>query len=363
MGLFEKNRDLTQAHREVALVVDAQHFREPVRGFVMRLDHFLAARLDWRSRSSVQTLVREGYVWVDLARPEAPNGTGVRKRETRPGAKVPHGTRIWVEIPEVYRQVLAGETKHELAVLYEDRECLAVDKPANIAVHPSGRHMTDTLIQRVHLRFKDDIEAGRMVPRLCHRLDRETSGVVLVGKRPETHPRLATQFEDRLVDKEYLALVWGELAEPDGCIDYPIGPAQHSAIDLKMSARSDGQPCRTDWRVVERVPGYTLVRCRIHTGRTHQIRVHLAAIGHPVVGDKLYGPDEQLFVRAIDGTLTDEDRSLLELDRQALHDHRLEFTTPDGGRRVEVISPLASDIEEFLAARRGAADQPSIQLG
>ena len=352
MGIYEKNRDLNQVHREVALVVDAQHFREPVRGFSMRLDQFLAARIDWRSRSSVQSLVRDGYVWVDLARPEAPEGSGTRKRETRPGVKVAHGTRVWVEIPDVYREVLEGETKHELEVLYEDRECLAVDKPPHVAVHPSGRHMTDTLIQRVHLHFKEAVEAGRMVPRLCHRLDRETSGIVLVAKHPETHPRLATQFEDRLVDKEYLALVWGELAEPDGCIDYPIGPALNSPIDLKMSARSDGQPCRTDWRVEERVRGYTLVRCRIHTGRTHQIRVHLAALGHPVVGDKLYGPDEQLFVRALDGTLTDADRATLELERHALHDHRLEFTSPDGGRRIEVVSPLAPDIEAFLATRR-----------
>jgi len=352
MGIFEKNRDLNRAHREVALVVDAQHFREPVSGFSMRLDQFLAARIDWRSRSAVQALVRDGHVWIDLARPEAPAGTGARKRETRPGVKVAHGTRVWVEIPEHHRQVIEGVTKRELTVLYEDRECLAVDKPAHVAVHPSGRHMTDTLIQRVHLYFKDDVEAGRMVPRLCHRLDRETSGIVLVAKHPETHPRLATQFEDRLVDKEYLALVWGELTEPDGCIDYPIGPALNSPIDLKMSARSDGQACRTDWRVEERVRGYTLVRCRIHTGRTHQIRVHLAALGYPVVGDKLYGPDEQLFVRALDGALTDTDRASLELERHALHDHRLEFTSPDGGRRVEVVSPLAPDIEAFLAARR-----------
>jgi len=351
MGLFQKNRDLTQAQHEVALVIDAQHFREPIRGFVMRLDQFLTARLDWRSRSSVQELVREGYVSVDVARPEAPEGTGQRKLERRPGVRLPHGTRVWVAIPEVYQQVLAGETRRELEVLYEDRECLAVDKPPHIAVHPSGRHMTDTLIQRVHLHFQQDIEAGRMVPRLCHRLDRETSGIVLVGKRPETHPRLATQFEDRLVDKEYLALVWGEVREQDGCIDYPIAPALFSPIDLKMSARSDGLPCRTDWRVEARAVGYTLLRCRIHTGRTHQIRVHLAAIGHSVVGDKLYGPDEQLFVRALDGTLTDEDRALLELERHALHDHRLEFTTPDGGRRIAVDSPLPRDIADLLASR------------
>jgi 23S rRNA pseudouridine1911/1915/1917 synthase len=352
MGLFEKNRDLNRAHSEVELVVDAQSFQAPVRGFVMRLDHFLAARLDWRSRTSVQELVRGGYVFVDLARPEAPTGTGARRCETRPGARVPHGTRVWVEIPEVYRQVLAGETRAELDVLYEDRECLAVDKPANIAVHPSGRHMTDTLIQRVHLYFKDEVEAGQMVPRLCHRLDRETSGIVLVAKHPRTHPQLATQFEDRLVDKEYLAIVWGELVEPDGCIELPIGPALRSSIDLKMSARSDGLPCRTDFRVEARAHGYTLVRCRIHTGRTHQIRVHLAAIGHPVVGDKLYGPDDQLFVRALDGTLDDEDRARLELDRHALHDHRLQFTSPDGGRPVEVVSALPDDLREFLDARR-----------
>ena len=216
MGLFDKNRDLTEAPREVALVVDSSFFREPARGFAMRLDHFLAAHLEWRSRSSVQTLIKGGYVAVDLARPEAPEGTGERRVERRPGARMGHGTRVWIEIPVEYRTVLEGPTSDELEVLYEDEECLAVDKPARVAVHPSGRHMTDTLIQRVHLRFKSEVEAGRMTPRLCHRLDRETSGIVLVAKHPRTHPLLATQFEDRLVDKEYLAVVWGELEEPTG---------------------------------------------------------------------------------------------------------------------------------------------------
>lgn len=352
MGLFDKDRDLTHAPSEVALVVDASFFRAPVRGFSMRLDQFLAAHLDWRSRSSVQTLVRDGYVSVDLARPGAPEGIGERRRESRPGAKVGHGTRVFIEIPDVYRRLLVGPTSDELTILYEDRECLAVEKPPHVAVHPSGRHMSDTLIQRVHRHFRADVEAGRMVPRLCHRLDRETSGIVLVAKHPRTHPRLALQFEERRVDKEYLALVKGEVHEPDGCIDLPIGSARNSTIELKMSARPDGAPCRTDWRVEERLAGYTLLRCRIHTGRQHQIRVHLAAIGHPVVGDKLYGPDETLFARAVEDGLTALDRRALELDRHALHDHRLEFTTPDGDRRVEVVSPLAPDIAEFAAARR-----------
>lgn len=346
MGIFEKDRDLTEAPADVRFVVDASTFRVKARGFAMRLDLFLSHHLKWRSRSSVQTLVKDGYVSVDAARPEAPEGTGALRVETRPGAKLLHGSRVVVRIPDVYRAMLLGETQDELDVLHEDTDALAVDKPPLIAIHPSGRHMTDTLIQRVHMRFKPQIEGGEMLPRLCHRLDRETSGVVLVAKLPETHAFLATQFEDRKVEKDYIAILDGEPPEPEGSIDAPIRLSTTSPVELEMTTAADGLPCRTDWRVLEVAHGRTLVKIRLHTGRQHQIRVHMAALGAPLVGDKLYGPDNTIFLRAAAGELTDFDREQLVIDRHALHSHRLVFASPREAQPVEVTSGLPGDLLE-----------------
>ena len=212
--------------------------------------------------------------------------------------------------------------------------------------------MADTLIQRVHAHYEAEIQARRAAPRLCHRLDRETSGIVLVGKRRRTHAELLKQFEARSVEKEYLAIVWGELDRDAGRIEYPLAPARASSIRLKMAVAEDGRPARTDYSVVTRHAGYTLVRCKLLTGRQHQIRVHLAALGHPVVGDKLYGPDDGCFQRATESALTRADLARLELPRHALHHDRLLFRTPAGGPEVEVTSPLTPDLVAFLGQKR-----------
>lgn len=209
--------------------------------------------------------------------------------------------------------------------------------------------MNDTLIQRVHARHPELLERGR-APRLCHRLDRETSGIVLVAKDPRFHPELSRQFEDREVEKEYLAVVRGVPEEDHGSIELPIGPARASDVRLKMAVQSDGMPSRTDWHVVERRAEHSLIGLRLFTGRQHQIRVHLAAIGHPIVGDKLYGYDEIYFKRSVADELTETDWMVLEMPRQALHNHRLVFTSPATRELVEVIAPLPPDMADFLAA-------------
>jgi 23S rRNA pseudouridine1911/1915/1917 synthase len=348
VSLFPKNRDLTQAPDQVELTVDGSFYRIKAESVNVRLDRFLGDHMRWRSRTSLQALVKGGYVHVDAATPDHPGGTGVAYVEVRPGRKLRHGSRVIVVIPEESRLRLDGSASDELAVLYEDDEVLAVDKPPHVAVHPSGRHFADTLIQRVHARYGTSIEEGAVAPRLCHRLDRETSGIVLVGKRPATHGEVMRQFEERSVEKEYLAIVWGEMAQDSGIADFPLAPARASAIRLKMTVAADGAPSRTDWQVVARYDGYTLVSCRLGTGRQHQIRVHLAALGYPVVGDKLYGPDDGCFLRANNGTLSPADRARLELDRQALHNHRLVFRSPATDARTEVLSPLAPDLQAFL---------------
>jgi RluA family pseudouridine synthase len=351
MRLFPKDRDLSRGTDEVELRVRASDFQARADEFEIRLDVFLARYLSWRSRSSVQNLIRDGHIAVDASTPEHPRGSGTFLPERRPGRRLHHGSRVLIVIPEHLRLAATVETSEELVVLYEDESVIAVDKPPMLAVHPSGRHLTDTLIQRVHAAYRSEELHRDARPRLCHRLDRETSGIVLVGKDPEAHQHLMRQFERRRVEKEYLAIVRGRPERDTGVVDLPLGPARASAIRLKMAVVADGLESRTEWNVVRRHAGCTLVACRPHTGRQHQIRVHLDAIGHPLVGDKLYGLDEGLFQRAADGELSAEDLERLELPRQALHNHRLAFTSPRSGARVCVESPLAPDLERFLAER------------
>ncbi|MDF1839746.1 MAG: RluA family pseudouridine synthase [Planctomycetota bacterium] len=349
MGLFEKERDLNRPPDRIHLEVDGSFFRLKANELHLRLDQFLLAHLTWRSRTSIQALVRDGFVQVDHATPEHPKGAGSPQTETRPGRKLRHGSQVTVIIPEELRLPEPEGDVSPVDVLHLEAGVMVVDKPPHVPVHPSGRHTLDTMIQRVHAHCAREMadELG-LAPRLSHRLDRETSGVLLVGTRTQAHRELRRQFEAHEVQKTYLALVSGEVPAENGSIRWPIGPDHHSAVRLKMTVTEDGLSCRTDWRVVQRLAGYTLVECDLHTGRQHQIRVHLAAMGHPIVGDKLYGPDEQLFIRAADDTLTEADRAQLQMDRQALHHHRLVFKSPKANHPVTVESPLAHDIQEFI---------------
>ncbi len=348
MSLFPKDRDLTRPLERVELVVSASDLRLPVEEVHVRLDAFLAHHLHWRTRTGVQALVRAGHVFVDAPGPG--EAAAPPRPELRPGRKLRHGARVVIEIPAELRiELPAGASAaSELCVLYEDDDLLAIDKPALMAVHPSGRYLTGTLIQRVHARYSRP-DGERLPIRLCHRLDRETSGIVLIAKNPLLHPRVMAQFEARTVEKEYLALVRGNPREEHGTIDLPLGSARASQVMIKMAVREDGQPSRTDWRVLERRSACALVLCRIHTGRQHQIRVHMAAIGHPLVGDKLYGADERAFLRDLDGQLSSADRAELGLERQALHSHRMALRSPSSGARIEIESPLAQDLADWFA--------------
>ena len=350
MRLFGKDRDLNQALEEVDLVVDASALGKRVADVYVRLDHYLMRFLTWRSRTSIQALIRDGYVAVDPSAPEHPAGRGAFEVELRPGRRLLHQSRIRITIPERNRLAMSRPTTDDVVVLFEDDAVVCVDKPPYLAVHPSGRHISDTLIQKVYALYPrvTDREAR---PRLCHRLDRETSGLVLIGKSAAAHADCMRQFERREVAKEYLAVVEGSPADERGTIELALGSARASAIGLKMAVRSDGLPSRTDWKVRERHGDCALVACRPRTGRQHQIRVHLAAVGHPLVGDKLYGPDEAIFQRALEDELTGRDLALLRLPRHALHNHRLTFRSPASGRTVTVESPLARDLRSFLDQR------------
>jgi 23S rRNA pseudouridine1911/1915/1917 synthase len=255
---------------------------------------------------------------------------------------------VVVIIPPESRQVPPTDIDTDLEILYEDEACVAVMKPAPLAVHPTVRYLNDSLLLRVHARYSEEMQSGGVSPRLCHRLDRETSGVLLVAKGAAAHAEISRQFEDREVEKLYLAVVHGSPKEDSGTCDHPIGSSRTSSIRLKMACIADGQESRTDWRVLERVGAFTLLECELFTGRQHQIRVHLAGLGHPIVGDKLYGEDEEIFQRATDDELTEADHEHLIIDRQALHHRSLSFTSPATGERVTAESPLPEELRALI---------------
>ncbi|MFT7670279.1 MAG: 23S rRNA pseudouridine1911/1915/1917 synthase [Planctomycetota bacterium] len=351
MGLFPTDRDLNTPPEELEIWVRASSFGLRPEELNIRLDAFLSGHLKWRSRSSIQRLIKDGWTYVETAAAGRLSNGARPPQENRPGRRLRDGARIVVVIPPESRLPVPENTSSEMEILYEDEDAIAINKPALLPVHPSGRHHSDTLIQRVHYRYRESHLEKGIAPRLCHRLDRETSGIVLVAKNPDAHVQLAMQFENRKVEKEYLAVVWGEPEELSGSITMPIGPSRVSQVRLKMAVGSDGLDSRTDWNLIRSYGDCSLVSCQLFTGRQHQIRVHMAAIGHAVVGDKLYGPDENYFCKQADGVLTGEDLKVLELPRHALHNHRLVFTSSVTGEAVEVVSPLPSDLREHLSSR------------
>jgi len=203
----------------------------------------------------------------------------------------------------------------------------------------------------LHRRYRHPGDPSRdVVPRLLHRIDVETSGVVAVGLDEQFHHLVARQFEDRLVQKSYRAVVHGRPAAAEATIDLPIVPDKTSAVRLKLTTSTDGSglPATTAYRLLRSNRDFALLEVRPKTGRTHQIRVHMAAIGCPLVGDKLYGGDESLFLHQLAGTLADDHRRRLVLDRHALHAHTLTFFHPMLGRDLELVAPLPSDMAALV---------------
>ena len=299
-----------------------------------RLDHFLTARLGGRTRSQIQRLIREGRVVLDR--------TGARA-----GLAVRAGDVVRVDIPAPAPAAPRPEAL-PLEIVHDDADLVVVDKPAGMVVHPAAGHADGTLVNALlhHVRDLSGI-GGELRPGIVHRLDRGTSGLLVVAKHDRAHAELARQFADREVEKEYVALVWG-LVRQGRRIDLPIG--RDPADRKRISARSR-RAREAVTRVVgaEPLDGVTLVRVAIATGRTHQIRVHLSAIGHPVVGDSLYGgrrrhPPPHL-------------RVVQRLDRPFLHAARLAFTHPRDGRRVVVECELPDDLVRLTDAVRAVTQK------
>jgi 23S rRNA pseudouridine1911/1915/1917 synthase len=300
---------------------------EPTTTFVVgkreggkRLDQFLHERIPGLSRTRIQQAIRERVTlsWGVKARPATP---------VRPEGEVRIG---YTPLPEIPLDI-------HLTILSRGRGWLAVDKPPGIPVHPVNRVRENSLIRILRR------QEGREELRLVHRLDSETSGVLLVAEDPPTAGKLSGAFERGGVHKEYLAMVTGVVEGERGRIELPIGDAEGSAVFLKLEA-GHGKPALTDWRIERRLEGRTLLRLYPKTGRRHQLRVHLAAIGHPVLGDILYGRPEEDYLRMVRG----EGDARRESDgprRQLLHCALMRFPNPDGEGILEVTAPIPEDFE------------------
>ena len=300
-----------------------------------RLDRWLAGVMPGLSRARLQAIITGGGVLVD-------------GRVARPSLRLKTGQSISVQLPAPQAAVPLPEDI-PLAVVYEDRHLLVVDKPAGLVVHPGAGRATGTLVNALLHRVRDLSGIGGVVrPGIVHRLDRGTSGLLVVAKDDASHLALSRQFSGRTVEKEYLAVVLGVPRAAEGTIDVPIGRDPIHRKRMSIRARR-GRAARSTYRLVEALDGAALLRVRIATGRTHQIRVHLATLGHPVAGDPVYGG------RRRPASRRPEARAALEsLSRPALHAAHLAFTHPASGERVSFESPLPEDLQALLAALRPA---------
>src|SRR5262245_2857796 len=239
MGLFPRDRNLARSVEQVELLVRASDCQTSPEAVQVRLAAFLKLRLPWRSRASVQRLIQDGFVLV------APSGPGLEPSGAEPATErrsarlLRHGARVVVVIPPELRLPEVTIDPGALVILHEDEDVLAVDKPPGQPVHPSGKHLTGTLIQEVHAHYSQGADLAVPV-RLCHRIDKETSGIVLLAKGARAHRQIRKQFERGTIEKEYLALVHGSPAGDEGAIDLPLGPARASRIRMKIAVQEDG---------------------------------------------------------------------------------------------------------------------------
>jgi 23S rRNA pseudouridine1911/1915/1917 synthase len=295
-----------------------------------RLDRFLVSQLPALSRSRIQSLMDEGRVQVDAV---------ARKASHR----VEPGEVVAVEIPEELPAGVEPESV-PLDVLYEDEDVVVVNKPAGMIVHPGAGVTRGTMAAALLHRFGGvgglSAVGGPLRPGIVHRLDKETSGVIVIARTDAAHRKLVEAFRDRLVQKIYLALLHGKIKGDSGSIELPV--VRDLRRRSRMTARRrEGREARTDWRARLRFDAFIMIEADLRTGRTHQIRVHFSALGCPVVGDTLYGAPRQERVGS---------ELLPPLDRNFLHAARVAFAHPRTGKRIEVRAPLPSELVNYLAA-------------
>ena len=289
-----------------------------------RLDAFLARSMENMSRSAVQKLVEEGHVLL--------GGKKAKKND-----KLNIGDEISVTVPEP-KEVDIAPTEMALDIVYEDDDVLVINKPKGLVVHPAAGHQDDTLVNGLLHAMQGQLSGinGELRPGIVHRIDKDTSGLLAVAKNDYAHVMLASQLKDHTMARTYECIVCGSFREDSGTVDAPIG--RHPTDRKKMCVtQRNSKEAVTHWEVIARYRGYTHIRCRLETGRTHQIRVHMAHIGHPILGDTVYG----------------HKKAELGQDSQCLHAGALCFRHPRDGRPVMVFAPLPEYFEQVLNKLKG----------
>ncbi len=324
-----------------------------------RLDAYLAKALPDVSRARVQMLIDNGQVRVN-------------EQPVKSSLKLEGGERIEIEGEAKPAPLKAEPEDIPLKIVYEDADLAVIDKAAGMTVHAGAgdaEHNRGTLVNALLFHFGQQLssEGDGLRPGIVHRLDKETSGLIIVAKNDVSHRKLAEMFAERELEKTYIALVHGALAKDEGTVDLPIGrdAVRRHRMSARRSVEQGARAAVSHWRVLERIgtkeqPGplgvFTLVEVRIETGRTHQIRVHLSALGHPVVGDALYGAPLRLRKAGTrSGRSSGPEETEPTLERNFLHAAELSFEQPRTRKRLELRSPLPAELETFLGRVRGVA--------
>ena len=320
MGKLTQKSGKQESH----LTLDVSHEAASI-----RLDTFLASILPDLSRSQIKRLIDDGQV------------TSANNEQVKPGQKLTGGERLQVNLkaPET---IEALPEELPLHILYEDKSVIVFDKPAGIVVHPAAGHYSGTIVNALLFHCKDlSGIGGKLRPGIVHRLDKDTSGVMMATKNDKAHVAIAAQFKEHSITRKYTALVYGK-EKVQGTIDLPLG--RHPVDRKKIAVAEGGKRAVTHWKRIESYAGVTLLELSLETGRTHQIRVHLSKTGHPIVGDQQYGSSK----RSIEIPSPVIRRAVNSLKRQALHAYILGFTHPETGERMEFSSPLPEDIQSII---------------
>lgn len=337
--IWEDDPEVDEQGDEQAPLTERMRIKTDRKQEPLRIDKFLMNRIENATRNKVQGAIEEGFVLVN-------------DKQVKPNYKVKPGDEIIVfetrnpESTEVIPEELP------LDIVYEDDSLMIINKPAGMVVHPGCGNYTGTLVNGLahYLGEEDDVDTDSL-PRvgLVHRIDKNTSGLIVIGKTEEAMSKLAAQFKDHTVHRRYIALVWGDLAEDEGTIEAHIGRNQRFRKKMAAFPEGDyGKEAITHYKVLERFNYVTLVELRLETGRTHQIRVHMQHIGHPLFNDSTYGGD-----RIVKGTVFSKYKQFIDncfkvLQRHALHAKELGFIHPETGEEIKFDSPLADDIQQVI---------------